>query len=118
MGIEKSILREENKVKYPFPKAYFVISSIRQENGKFSITVRGYGDKEASVDRKNSTTGPEMPGMTTDPFVVEKKFSFSESMLPAPEKSVPAKDVVKHCCYVWLHQNDFSTGTAVFEDGQ
>lgn len=118
MAIKKASSREENKVKFPFPDAYFVITSIRQENGKFNIQVRGYADQTASKSRSSDNQGPMMPGGGTDPMVFEKSYSFAEASLPVPTMTVPAKDTLKHCAYLWLHANEFSAGTAVFEEGQ
>ena len=118
MGIKKASSREENKVKFPFPDGYFCITSIRQENGKFNIQVRGYADQTASKSRSSDNQGPMMPGGGSDPMIFEKGYSFSEAALPVPKLKTAAKDTLKHCSYLWLKQNDFSSGEDVLEEGQ
>lgn len=118
MAIIKACTRDETKLKFPLPNAYFKISSIRQEDGKVNITLKGYADETA---RRSTSETPSYgpPGSMEGAVIYDKSFSVSEGVLPAPTKQglTPA-NIIKHCCYLYLRSGEFSAGTDKFEEGQ
>jgi hypothetical protein len=117
MGLKKLSPREENKVKGEFPEAYFIVNSIKQENGKVFIHVKGFVDKIAANSRNDNQNA--MPHEKNDVCIFEKSYNLLESTLPNPTMKTVARNTMKHCCYLFLkNQDEFRNSTDVLEDGQ
>jgi hypothetical protein len=119
MALSKSIARSDNKVKFPFTSSYHKINSIKMENGKIQINVKGYADAEArQLDTPSSSPMPSPMDQTV--AILEKTYSLDMSLLPsATLKTLNEADRIKHCCYIYLRaQDDYRTASDVFEANQ
>ena len=117
MALVKQTERADNRLKFLFPNSYYRIVAVRFENGKVSMSVKGFGDEES---RRTVLTGTPSPMDRIDNSINIREYSFSEPDLPSPALvTANESDRIKHCCYRWLKtQPEFTGATDKFENSQ